>query len=157
MRRTICPLFTKAALTSSNFSRSARNLSLVCAHVPPVMAMLYASFGAGMSFLPTRSTLRPVLSKALRMVPRVILTSAVFVVTKAVMPESITFSTPSIFFKAKLALFAAPHPPPLKDTLYPWMVDAATSSVAVGAEKATGVIAPKAHRMPNLIFAFIAR
>ncbi len=109
-----------------------------------------------MSFLPTRSTLRPEPSNALRMVPRVTLTSSLFVVTKAVIPESITLSMPSIFFKAKLALFAAPHPPPLKDTLYPTIVDAATSSVAVGAEKATGVIAPKAHKMPNLIFAFIA-
>jgi hypothetical protein len=84
------------------------------------------------------------------------LTSSFLVVTKAVMPDSITFSIPSIFPKAARALLAAPHPPPLKDTVYPWMVDAATSSASTGAARATGVIAPKAHIMPNLIFAFIA-
>lgn len=109
-----------------------------------------------MSFLLTRSTLIPASSKAFRTVPRVILTSSVFVVTKADMPESITLSIPSTFDKATRALFAAPQPPPLKDTVYPWMVDAATSSASAGAAKATGVIAPKAHIMPILIFAFIA-
>ena len=99
----------------------------------------------------------PDASKAFRRVLRVIFTSSPVVVTKAVIPESITLSTPSIFFKAKLAFLAAPHPPPLKDTLYPWMVDAATSSAVAGVANATGVIAPKAHMMPNLIFAFIAR
>ena len=79
------------------------------------------------------------------------------VVTNAVMPESITLSTPLIFVKATRAFLAAPHPPPEKDTLYPWMVDAVTSSADAGAAKAAGVIAPKAHIMPNLIFAFITR
>ena len=109
-----------------------------------------------MSFAETLWTSRPEPEKALRTVPRVTLVWSSEVVTKAVIPESITFSMPFIFFKAELALLAAPHPPPLKDILYPWMVDAATFSVVVGAEKATGVIAPKAHMMPNLIFAFIA-
>jgi len=115
MRRVMLPAFTKAALTSSNFSRSARNFSLVCAHVPPVIAIEYASF------------------------------------------ESITLSVPSIFVKAARALLAAPQPPPEKDTAYPETDVAATSSVAVGVAKATGATAPKAHNMPNLIFAFIAR
>ncbi|HAE20021.1 MAG TPA: hypothetical protein DCG41_12455 [Verrucomicrobiales bacterium] len=72
------------------------------------------------------------------------------------MPESITFSTPFIFPKATRAFLAALHPPPLKDTVYPSMVDAATSSASAGAANATGVIAPKAHIMPSLIVAFIA-
>ncbi|MDB4399341.1 hypothetical protein N9001_07255 [Akkermansiaceae bacterium] len=46
------------------------------------------------------------------------------------MPESITFSTPSILPKAARAFLAAPHPPPLKDTVNPSMVDAATSSAS---------------------------
>jgi hypothetical protein len=71
------------------------------------------------------------------------------------MPESITFSTPPILLKATRAFFAALHPPPLKDTVYPPMVDAATSSASAGAAFATGAIAPKAHIMPNLIVAFI--
>ncbi len=108
-----------------------------------------------MSFLETPSTSRPDPEKALRTVPRLTLVLSSLVVTKAVVPESITLSIPSIFFKAELALLAAPHPPPLKDMLYPWMVDAATFSVAVGAEKATGVNDPKAHKMPKVIFAFI--
>jgi hypothetical protein len=72
------------------------------------------------------------------------------------MPESITFSTPSILPKAARAFLAALHPPPLKDTVYPPIVDAATSSASAGAAMATGAIAPKAHIMPNLIVAFIA-
>ncbi|HBI33444.1 MAG TPA: hypothetical protein DDY45_15500 [Verrucomicrobiales bacterium] len=72
------------------------------------------------------------------------------------MPESITFSTPFIFPKATRAFLAALHPPPLKDTVYPSMVDAATSSASAGAANATGAIAPKAHIMPSLIVAFIA-
>ncbi|MCH1420817.1 MAG: hypothetical protein L7W40_10990, partial [Akkermansiaceae bacterium] len=87
---------------------------------------------------------------------RVNFTSSLLVVTKAVMPDSITFSTPSILPKAARAFLAAPHPPPLKDTVYPSIVDAATSSASAGAAMATGAIAPKAHIMPNLIVAFIA-
>ncbi len=54
-------------------------------------------------------------------------------------------------------MVAAPQPPPLKDTEYPAIVAAAGASAAApGAEKAGVTTAPKAHMIPNLIFAFIA-
>lgn len=105
----------------------------------------------------TLSTFRPLGAKALRTSPFVIFSAPSFWVTKAVIPESMIFSTPSIVLKAARALFAAPHPPPLKDTEYPAIVDAATSSASAGVAKAAGVNAPKAHMMPILIFAFISR
>lgn len=110
-----------------------------------------------MVLAPTVSTVTPDLAKALLTIPRLNLVSSLLVVTKAVKPEIITLSTPSIPVKAARALSAAPQPPPLKDTLYPLVAAAAAASLATACPaKATGVIAPKAHNMPNVIFAFIA-
>ena len=75
-------------------------------------------------------------------------------VTKIVVPERITLSTPSIDFKAEPALAAAPHPPPEKETEKPEIEDA--SAASAGAAKAGTAHAPKAHIIPSRMVGFIS-
>ena len=74
-------------------------------------------------------------------------------VTNAVVPDKRTLSTPSMDFKAELALAAAPHPPPEKETEKPGIE--AASAASRGAARAGAVHAPKAHIIPNRMVGFI--
>ena len=76
-----------------------------------------------------------------------------FTVTNAVVPERRTLLTPSIDFKAELALAAAPHPPPEKETEKPETEDA--SAASAGAARVGAVHAPNAHISPNRMVGFI--
>ena len=99
-------------------------------------------------------TFRPFGSNALRTAVRESAASPL-TVTKIVVPERITLSTPSIDFKAEPALAAAPHPPPEKETEKPEIVDA--SAASAGAAEAGVVNAPKTHSIPSRIVGFITK
>lgn len=96
--------------------------------------------------------MRPLGSNALRIAVRESVVSPL-TVTNAVVPERRTLSTPSSDFKAELALAAAPHPPPEKETEKPEIEDA--SAASTGAAKAGAVHAPKAQIIPNRMVGFM--